>query len=181
MLYALYRVRAIHCCLGCNHVARRYRRGRIPLPPRTLPGSTVRLLPAGHQVQLHRLIAMREEAGYGEHAGEVATELAHHYSRANDERKAIHYFQLAGQRAITRGAMIEAEDHYRDALSLLIELPQDTARDRRELAFKWRWAKSSGPQRAGRIRTRVNPMRAHCNWQKNSGRPLKSSEFYWPL
>jgi predicted ATPase len=54
-------------------------------------------LSAGHQVQLHRRIAMREEAGYGERAGEVAAELANHYSRANDKQKAIQYFQLAGQ------------------------------------------------------------------------------------
>lgn len=94
------------------------------------------LLPPGHRVQLHRLIAVREEAGYGERAAEVATELAHHYSQANDESKAIHYFRLAGERAVARGAVVEAEGHYRNALSLLIELPQDTARDRRELALQ---------------------------------------------
>ena len=94
------------------------------------------LLPPGHRGQLHRLIAVREEAGYGERAAEVATELAHHYSQANDKSKAIHYFRLAGERAVARGAVVEAEGHYRNALSLLIELPQDTERDRRELALQ---------------------------------------------
>jgi predicted ATPase/DNA-binding winged helix-turn-helix (wHTH) protein len=90
-------------------------------------------LPAGHQVQFHRRIAMREEAGYGEQVGEVATQLAHHYSRANDKEKAIQYLQLAGQRAITRAAMIEAEHHFADALESLNELPESADRDRREL------------------------------------------------
>jgi predicted ATPase/DNA-binding winged helix-turn-helix (wHTH) protein len=93
-------------------------------------------LSAGHQVQLHRRIAMREEAGYGERAGEVATELAHHYSRANDRQKGIQYFQLAGERAVARAAMIEGERHFAGALELLSELPEDVERDRRELELQ---------------------------------------------
>ena len=93
-------------------------------------------LPVGHQVQLHQRIAVREEAGYGERAGEVATELAHHYSRANHKNKAIHYLQQAGERAATRGAVVEAEGHYRRALELLGELPLGSERDRRELALQ---------------------------------------------
>lgn len=34
----------------------------------------------------------------------VATELAHHYGCANDRNKAIHYFRLAEERAVARGA-----------------------------------------------------------------------------
>jgi len=93
-------------------------------------------LSAGHQVQLHRRIAMREEAGYGERAGEVATELANHYRRANDQQKAIQYFQLAGQQAIARAAMIEGERHFAGALELLRELPENLERDRRELELQ---------------------------------------------
>jgi predicted ATPase len=93
-------------------------------------------LSASYQVQLHRRIAMREEAGYGERAGEVATELANHYRRANDKQKAIQYFQIAGQRAVARGAMIEGERHFAGALELLSELPEDVERDRRELELQ---------------------------------------------
>jgi len=93
-------------------------------------------LPVSHQVQLHRRIAAREEAGYGERAAEVATELANHYRRANDKQKAIQYFQLAGQRAISRAAMIEAERHFADALELLSELPENVERDSRELELQ---------------------------------------------
>jgi len=79
---------------------------------------------------------VREEAGYGEQVGEIASELAHHYSHANDKNKAIHYFQLAGERAGARGAVVEAEDHYRRALKLADELAQGVERDRRELALQ---------------------------------------------
>src|SRR4029077_18471146 len=64
-------------------------------------------LPVGNQVQIHRRIALREETGYRAHAADVATKLANHYRRAYDRLKAIQYFQLAGQRATTRAAMIE--------------------------------------------------------------------------
>ena len=94
------------------------------------------LLPPGRRVQLHRLIATREEAGYGERASEVATELAHHYSLGNDKSKAIHYFRLAGERAVARGAVVEAEGHYSRALELLSELPQASERDRLELTLQ---------------------------------------------
>ncbi len=93
-------------------------------------------LPIGHQVQLHRLIATRQEAGYGDRAGEIATELANHYRRAKSKQKAIQYFQLAGQRAITRAAMLEAERHFTGALELLSELPQSVERDRCELELQ---------------------------------------------
>jgi DNA-binding winged helix-turn-helix (wHTH) protein/tetratricopeptide (TPR) repeat protein len=93
-------------------------------------------LPAGHQIQLHHRIALREEAGYGERADEVATELAYHYSLANIKNKAIQYFQLAGERAAARGAVTEAESHYRHALQLLYELPHAAGRDRQELELQ---------------------------------------------
>ena len=93
-------------------------------------------LPDGHRLVLHQRIAAREEMGYGERAGEVATELAHHYSLANVKNKAIQYFQLAAERAVARGAMVEAEDHYRCALKLLGELAQSIDRDRHELSLQ---------------------------------------------
>jgi predicted ATPase len=93
-------------------------------------------LSVGHQVQPHRLIAVREEAGFGERAAEVATELANHYRRANNKQKATQYFQLAGQRAISRAAMIEAERHFSDALELLRELSENVERDRLELELQ---------------------------------------------
>jgi len=94
-----------------------------------------RLSPAD-QIQLHRRIAIREEAGYGERAGEAATELANHYRRAKDKQNAIRYFHIAGQRAVERAAMIEAERHFASALELLSEFPEGFERDRRELELQ---------------------------------------------
>src|ERR1700722_19126524 len=93
-------------------------------------------MPAGYRVELHRRIAARQEKAHGERAAEIATELAHHYSRANDRNKAIEYFQTAGERAALRYAMVEAERHYAKALELLGELPETPERDRRELALQ---------------------------------------------
>ena len=90
-------------------------------------------VPVGHQIQLHRRIAEREELGYHGHAGEVASELAYHYSRANNRDKAIEYFRLAGDRAAARGAFTEAERAYRQSLTMLNLLPLSTERDTREL------------------------------------------------
>jgi DNA-binding winged helix-turn-helix (wHTH) protein/tetratricopeptide (TPR) repeat protein len=91
-------------------------------------------VPASHQIELHRRIAEREENAYGEQAAEIATELAHHYGRANYSKKAIQYLQLAAERACTRSAVFEAERHYTAAFELLHkQLPESPERDRREL------------------------------------------------
>ena len=94
-------------------------------------------VPASHRIELHRRIAEREENAYGEQAAEIATELAHHYSRSNRPYKAIQYFQLAGERACGRSAVIEAERHYAAALELLRkQLPESPERDSRELQLR---------------------------------------------
>jgi predicted ATPase len=94
-------------------------------------------VPASRRIELHRRIAECEESAYGEQAAEIATELAHHYSRANDANKAIQYFQLAGERACARSAVIEAERHYSAAFELLRKrLPESSERDIRELQLR---------------------------------------------
>jgi len=90
-------------------------------------------LSVSHRHELHRRIAMREEAGYGDHAAEVANELAHHYNLANVKDKAIQYFQLAGERACRRSAFKEAADAYRRAIETLKTQPESAQRDQREL------------------------------------------------
>lgn len=94
------------------------------------------LVSARYRVELHRRIAEREEAGYGTRKADVAAELAHHFSVANNINKAVEYLQLAGDHAAEQGAAVVAEDHYRRALALLRELPEGDDRDRRELALQ---------------------------------------------
>jgi hypothetical protein len=90
----------------------------------------------GQRSESHHRIAEREESAYGERSDEIATELANHYSRAKDKNKAVQYFRLAGERAVARGAVVEAEAHYRHALKLLATWPQAIERDSSELALQ---------------------------------------------
>ena len=90
-------------------------------------------LSAGRRAEYHRRIAERERAGYGERAAEIAPELAHHFSRANEKGKAVEYLQLAGETAFRRGASVEMEHHYSAALELLKQSTQGPPRDRRQL------------------------------------------------
>jgi len=93
-------------------------------------------LPDGQRVDFHRRIAEREEIAYGERASEIAAELANHYRRPNDADKAARYFRLAGERAIERRAYREAEQHYRDAIAMLLALPESPERNNRELILQ---------------------------------------------
>ena len=93
-------------------------------------------LPTGHQLRLHQRIALRQEAGYGERSGEVANELAYHYSRANFSNKAMQYLKVGAERAVARGAMAEAEKLAEAAINLLQRLPEDAKRPRSELALR---------------------------------------------
>jgi len=110
-------------------------------------------IPVSRRIELHRRIAEREEIGYGDHVAEIATELAHHYSRANDANKAIHYLQIAGERAYARSAMTEAERHFGAALELLHKaLPESHERDNREL-----WLRQSALSMLSAIKGYAHP------------------------
>jgi predicted ATPase len=90
-------------------------------------------LPAGHTLELHQRIAQRLEAAYEGRVSEIGAELANHYRRAHEANKAALYFQLAAEGALERRAFREAERHYRDALALLLTLPESLERDHREI------------------------------------------------
>jgi tetratricopeptide (TPR) repeat protein len=83
--------------------------------------------------ELHRLIAEHQESTYGDRASEIAADLANHYHSANENEKAIKFFELAGERASNSGALVEAERQYSRALELLVETSESPERDRREL------------------------------------------------
>jgi tetratricopeptide (TPR) repeat protein len=92
--------------------------------------------PLGTRDEYHRRIADREEAAYGDHATEIATELAHHYRQANNPEKSIHFFQLAAEQATARSALTEAEAQLRDAIALIPALPPSAERDFIELGLQ---------------------------------------------
>jgi predicted ATPase len=60
-------------------------------------------------------------------------ELAHHYSRSTNSGKALTYLQSAGELAMQRSAIAQAEVHFNAALDLLGTLPETPERAMREL------------------------------------------------
>jgi len=80
-------------------------------------------LPAARRVQLHRLIAERGEEVYGDHAVEIAAELAMHFERGRDYKRAANYLKQAANKAIRRFAYQEAVNLARRGIELIGKLP----------------------------------------------------------
>jgi predicted ATPase len=87
-------------------------------------------------VELHRRIGERVEAGFGQRAAEVATELAMHFERGRDGNRAIRYLRLAGEIAAQRSATREAVGHLTKALELLQAEPDTPQRAEQEVALQ---------------------------------------------
>jgi len=86
--------------------------------------------------ELHGRIAEALEA---ELAGTVEVEpelLAHHFTEAGDDERALPYWLLAGQNAVAHGANIEAITHFRRGLDLLAALPENEKLIKLEISFR---------------------------------------------
>ena len=90
-------------------------------------------VPSARRALLHREVAEREEESYGEGAGEIAAELAMHFERSGDIRRAGMYLQQAAENAQSRNACTEARMHFQKALSLLQNEPACRERTEREI------------------------------------------------
>jgi tetratricopeptide (TPR) repeat protein len=88
------------------------------------------------RAELHRRIATAIESLYGERLNEHYGELAHHYSRAGERGKAVHYLYLAGEQALARSAYAEAFAYLTSGLELLMTLPEGRTRDAHELRMQ---------------------------------------------
>jgi len=93
-------------------------------------------MPVGQRAELHRRIAAREEAAYGERVAEIAAELAHHYRYGNEKDKAVEYLGKAAQQALQRAAYADAVHNFSAAIDLLQLLPDNPQRARQELALQ---------------------------------------------
>jgi adenylate cyclase len=93
-------------------------------------------LPGARAARLHRSIAERLEQGYADQAASQAAELAWHYGRGFDARKAVTYLELAADQALSRNAHREAIQHLRAALEMLPGLPEGRERAERELSLQ---------------------------------------------
>lgn len=87
----------------------------------------------GRRVTVHQRIGARLEAGYGEQTSTMAAELAMHFERGRDYRRAIQYFGQAAEKVIQRGAHQEASSLLTKGLTLLSTLPDAPERAQQEL------------------------------------------------
>jgi DNA-binding winged helix-turn-helix (wHTH) protein/tetratricopeptide (TPR) repeat protein len=95
-------------------------------------------LGAGRRARLHQRLGGCLEAAYGAQAGEIAAELAEHFVRGHDTRRAVHYLRQAGDNALARSASRAAVACYEQALDALAQLPE--SRDTRTQAIDLRLA-----------------------------------------
>ena len=93
-------------------------------------------VPAARRVQLHRRIAERKAAAYGDRSAEIAPELAMHCERGRAYQQAIHYLGLAGETAVRRNAHQEAIELLRRGLALVTLLPDAAERSQVELLLR---------------------------------------------
>jgi predicted ATPase len=93
-------------------------------------------LTARRRQRLHQRIGEREEQAYGDRAREIATELAVHFERGRDYRRAIQYLQQAGENALRRSAYQEAIILLIKGLELLKTLPDTSERIQQELKLQ---------------------------------------------
>jgi predicted ATPase/DNA-binding winged helix-turn-helix (wHTH) protein len=91
---------------------------------------------AGHRVRLHQQIGIRKEVGYGAQARQIAAELALHFMRGHDARRAVHYLCDAGENALRRSAYQEAITHLTMGLEVLATLPETPEHAQKELAVQ---------------------------------------------
>jgi class 3 adenylate cyclase/predicted ATPase len=83
--------------------------------------------------QLHEHVGNAIETIYTASLDDHLPELAHHYSRSGNNGKAVEYLQLAGQQAMSRGALTQAVRDLQNALDLLKAFPAGPDRDALEL------------------------------------------------
>jgi len=84
----------------------------------------------------HGKIGAVLEAHYGSHAEDIAPVLAHHFEAAGQFLKAVHYYQLAGLRAMSRFAPVESLALYTRGQALLQQMPESPQRREQEMALR---------------------------------------------
>ena len=85
---------------------------------------------------LHERTGEAIEALFKDRIDDHLAELAHHYSRSANTRKAVEYLFRAGSQAAARSAYSEAITRLSSALDFLKHLPDDAERARQELSVQ---------------------------------------------
>jgi class 3 adenylate cyclase/predicted ATPase len=115
-----------------------YQRGRPPRSRYIFKHALIRdaayqsLLRRTRQQHHHRVANLLEER-FPEIVHASPDLVAHHFTEAGDVERALDYWQMAGDRALGQSANHEAIGHLSRGLSLLVQIPEDHARHRREI------------------------------------------------
>lgn len=96
------------------------------------------------QARWHASIASAIEKLLGDHAAQEAVRLSWHYQRAGNQWKAVHYLNMAGERAMRLSANQEAMAYFVRALDVLGMLPDASVKANLELALQINLAVSIG-------------------------------------
>ncbi len=88
------------------------------------------------RIRLHQRIGEGEELAHGENTREIATELAVHFERGQDYRRAVQYLERAAENAMRRSAHREAIAHFEQGLKLLKNFPETSERVTQELKLQ---------------------------------------------
>jgi len=86
--------------------------------------------------KIHERVGAAIEELYRGQLEEHLAKLANHYRRSSNTEKAVDYLKRAADQAAQRSSTVEAEAQYRDAISVVKELPPTRERDRLELAVQ---------------------------------------------
>jgi class 3 adenylate cyclase/predicted ATPase len=88
------------------------------------------------QRQYHARIAREIVTRFPDAADDQPEVLAHHFARAGEVGESIRYLSLAGQRALSRSALLEAINTFTRALEELATLPASRDRDSQEIELR---------------------------------------------
>lgn len=84
---------------------------------------------------LHAAVAQAIEEHAGASVEAHFERLAHHFARSDEREKAVFYLERSGDKAATSGAMVQALGHYREAISILDELPHTSEHMKQRIAL----------------------------------------------
>ena len=96
---------------------------------------------------LHERIGSAMEASFAQSIDDYLSQLAYHYGRSANVRKALEYLGLAGQQAHRLLAHSEAIVHLNAALQMLKSLPEDDERRREEASLQITFAEAAAAAR----------------------------------
>ena len=86
--------------------------------------------------QYHQMVAQVYEESFPETVETQPELVAHHYTEAGLNQKAVTFWKTAGQRARQRSANVEAVNHLAKGLELLGALPETPERDSQEVSLQ---------------------------------------------